>query len=576
MKHLLHNARIVMAILLLVPTGLQAQKLKKVRFNGLGRAYISNTTIRGEIKTSDTTTVNRVTEGEFLLDLGIDIVPNDKNEIKATLRLRNEFGGFFGAGMSIEIRELYAKGIIANGLRYHIGDMDLAMTPYTLYLNEEAGRINLPEVFAPQKEVIYYDQFYTDNHTRRMQGAKLDFGLSFAKIIDDLDFTAFLTRIRPTDFFTVPTRLLTGGTVSFQNRKHARVRFHTLHVFDDLTSGNANTGLRNPVYTADAKIKLVEKDNWSLHLEGEGGVGRIVGKADSITTFEKDDFFTDAGLTFQLPKKGISTTLNYRDVGPDFFSMAAQSKAVDFSRTKGLFHRIGNDQFVRAISLFDLGRDRFLYTSQLQETLMPYDPRLSNTFPYGKATPNRRGVDLAFDYQQPKEIADANLRIAYMSEIRGQGTAELKNFLLTQLQGSMHFHKWKELKRNLSLTIGLQMERTQRGGNVVEQIDLTSLLFNAGIEAELFKKCDLLLGTQVLSANGNEFRPILSQFNVIEDFPISNYDDTEVLLGAGLRYRFKDDIYLTVQYHTFQFGQSLLPQNDYNLNQVFVLYNMNF
>ena len=42
-----------------------------------------------------------------LLDLGIKINPNSKTEILGMFRINNKFGGFWGGGVSFDVRQLY-------------------------------------------------------------------------------------------------------------------------------------------------------------------------------------------------------------------------------------------------------------------------------------------------------------------------------------------------------------------------------------------------------------------------------------------------------------------------------------
>ena len=93
-------------------------------------------------------------------------------------------------------------------------------------------------------------------------------------------------------------------------------------------------------------------------------------------------------------------------------------------------------------SLFDITRDRALYTFQLSDRLMAYDPRYSNTMPYGTATPNRRGVRFGIDYGEQNDKIEANLGGAFMKEIRGQGTFELKDFTLLRAAANFNIHKF--------------------------------------------------------------------------------------------------------------------------------------
>lgn len=557
---------------------------KKIRFNGLGRSILSQNTITGNVLDSDTNTIRRITDGEFLLDVAVNATPNKKTEVQSILRLRNEFGGFFGAGVTVEVRELWARGIIADRFRYRVGDMDVAMTPYTFFNPDEEGTVNEPAAFIPFKDVINYEQFYTDNNTRRVQGAQLDFGLNFTKILDEMQFKSFIARVRATDFFTVPTRFTSGAQLKFSTEKISDslgtmgiFGFNIAHTFDDLQSGNATSGIRNTVLTADFDVRIFNTKKMSLALVGETGQSLLTTNRDSLTLTEEDDTFLDIGLNFKLKPQKLEFLASFIDVGPDFFSIGAQSKRVDFNAQKSYYNRIGVDDILRTPSIFDLSRDRSLYTFRLSDQLMPYDPRFSNAMPYGTATPNRRGLNLRVNYGNSDDIIEAELRAAFLNEIRGQGTFELKNFTLIRASANFNIHKLIDWENKLRLTAGLQYEQTNRGGIDVQVIDLTSNLFEAGLEIELFKDFEILFGTKILTANGNEYIPVYEEFNNVGDFPAPYIvDDIETLIAGGLRYNFKKGIYLTIQYQTFDSQRGQNNPINYGFNQFFAIYNMNF
>lgn len=557
---------------------------KTIRFNGLGRTILSQTGIDGNILKSDSSTVESFTDGEFLLDLALNATPNKTSEVQAILRLRNEFGGFFGSGMSVEVRELWARGIIADVLKYRVGDMDVAMTPYTLFNPDEEGSINEAAIFAPQKEVIYYEQFYTDDNRRRLQGAKLDFGLDFTQGLEDADFSGFIARVRGTDFFTTPSRFISGGqakfsTATFNDSLGLKADFglNLSHTFDDLQSGEATAGIRNTVTTVDFDVTILEKKNIALHLLGEAGLSNLEFKDDSVSVFKEDDTFLEIGAKVHFKPQKLSISASFIDVGPDFFSIGAQSKRIDYNANKSFYHRLGVDQAVRMPTLFDLSRDRALYTFQLSDRLMAYDPRYSNTNPYGQATPNRRGLRLGLEYGDENDKVEARLGAALMDEIRGQGTFELKSFTLIQAAANLNIHQFAGWKNKLRLTLGYQYEQTSRGGVEIEQVELTSNLIDLGLEAELFPKFDLLFGAKLLTSEGTDYVPFIREFNDVEDFPgLFVADDTESLLAAGLKYEFKEGIYLTLQYQSFNSELGVDRTDDFDFNQIFVLYNMNF
>ena len=576
----------------------EEEKRPTIQFNGLGRTVLSRAGIEGDILTADTNTIDQITNGEFLLDLQVNARPNKTSEVQTILRLRNEFGGFFGAGQSIEVRELWARGIIVNFLKYRVGDMDIALSPYTLFSPDEEGFVNEPALFKPQKQVIHYEQFYTDENTRRLQGGQLEFGLNFGSILEDMEVSSFVARIRGTDFFNIPNQIVTGGKVNFSSVSlkdstgiQADVGLNLVYLYDDLQSGEAVSGIRNTVYSIDYDVSIYDNEDFSLNLSGESGRSTVAnaeritdadGEEENVRTFEEDDTFADVGLTFKLKKHKLEFSASYIDVGPEFFSSGAQSKRVEFGAEdipieKEFYDRIGTENFFRQISLFDISRDRAIYTFRTTEQLMDFDPRYNNTLPYGDATPNREGFKIGINYGEKNDNITASFNGAFLSELRGQGTNELKDFTLLKATADVNVHQFLGWKNKVKATFGIQRETTERGGVEVEQIDLSSTLIDLGLEFELFSKFEILLGAKLFESEGNEFVPLLENFNDVLNFPTNSmFDDEENLLGIGIKYEFKKDIYLTLQYQTFSSVLGTDNLNNYDLQQLFVLYNMEF
>ena len=76
MKHLQ-----LLVLFLFFVASLQAQQKKTVDFIGGARSYMSNSQLSVQDSLPDTTTLKRNTGGYALIDLGVNIRPNDKTEI---------------------------------------------------------------------------------------------------------------------------------------------------------------------------------------------------------------------------------------------------------------------------------------------------------------------------------------------------------------------------------------------------------------------------------------------------------------------------------------------------------------
>jgi hypothetical protein len=108
-------------------------------------------------------------------------------------------------------------------------------------------------------------------------------------------------------------------------------------------------------------------------------------------------------------------------------------------------------------------------------------------------------------------------------------------------------------------------------------VDLTSNLVEGGVEVELFDDFELLFGAKLLDAQGSDYLPRIDEFNIVRDFPgRTEIDDQETLLAGGLKYTFKEGIYLTIQYQSFNANGRSDTFRDYQLNQIFALYTMKF
>ena len=314
-----------------------------------------------------------------------------------------------------------------------------------------------------------------------------------------------------------------------------KVGVNVSHVWDDLNSAEPNSGIRNLVWSVDFDVAVLDKEKYVLSLVGETGRSSLVTKENGETDRDQGDSFLDIGLKFEHEPTNLTFTAAFVDIGPDFFSIAAQSKRVDLEREKFYFDRVTNDRIQRPPTLFDLGHDRALYTFQLSDQLMPYDPRFSNVLPYGKATPNRRGVNVGVGYADKGGMVEANLDAAILTEIRGQGTFELKDFTQLRAVVNLNIHRMVDWDKNFRFTLGWQLEDTKRGGEEIEQIDFGSNMFEGGLEIELFQRFDLLLGGKFLTASGTEYVPVISEFNTVQDFPERlNIDNSETWAAAGV------------------------------------------
>ena len=161
----------------------------------------------------DTVSSRNYTLGYNLIDLNTHINPINDIEIFAQLRIRNEFGSFFGSGTQINVRQLTAKGVLKNKVKFSVGDLFLKQNKFTLNnSNEELLFLN-NEFCSTYRDIIHYENFYFENRWR-LQGLQTDFSYQFDRFIETLEFDFFITRPRGSvviDFNTTQSDMLLSG-----------------------------------------------------------------------------------------------------------------------------------------------------------------------------------------------------------------------------------------------------------------------------------------------------------------------------------------------------------------------------
>ncbi len=183
---------LVFCSVFLFDINLYAQNSENIWFDGLSRSYFARDAV-DKSTTDDTISARNTSNGYNLLDLNTHVNPIDDIEIFAQLRIRNSFGGFFGSGTEINVRQLKAKGVINNKIRFSVGDLFLKQSKFTLYNYDEELLGFENDMLKPYRDIIHYENFYSENRWR-LQGIQTDFSFEFDRFIRSLDFDFFVTR----------------------------------------------------------------------------------------------------------------------------------------------------------------------------------------------------------------------------------------------------------------------------------------------------------------------------------------------------------------------------------------------
>ena len=549
----------------------------KIQFNGVARGDM----LHNWLGSDDTTNVDQSLGGAALVDLHLNINPNDAVRIHTTLRVKNAIGGFWGQGASLELREISIKGVAAKVIKYRFGDIDSKMTEYTLYNNDGEAANNEAHVFDFIREVRHQENFNIGNYWRN-QGVDLAWSLGFDKVVESIDFTTFMMRNKSLNDGKTPDRLQGGGRMVFNFNEKSYLGANYINLFDipQTVSKTTYEKYSNGVATVNAHI-----DANVLYLFGEGGVSSIdyTDTSDSKTLDVNGTFF-EIGLGKKLAQDQLKAELSFRRVDQNFFSAGAQSKRINYTSAVNVLPVVGENSYTRTISLLDLVTDDAIYNQAISFGLMDYEMIFNNVTPYGKATPNRQGFDVLVSYVDANGIYDTKIDAQLLQDVAGQGSDKKKNYLLARWSGNVNFDKMFQWKKSVSMSGGYQFasasrdeDRAYKQSNaLVEAVDLHSHTIDLGASFEIITRLDFLLGTKMLFYKGSDFKAQLNGFNETVKYKCETYDGSQMLSAVGLRYRFNDNISLTAQYDRFNYKDNLDNGNTYKLNQAFLLFNVQF
>lgn len=552
-----------------------AQDERKFTFTGAARGqyFGDNLKLEGE---TDTITPPKVNSGHVLVDLGLNIRPNRNTEILGMVRVRNDYGGFWGSGVTFDVRQLYVRGVIGGIIKYQLGDFNYRMSRYTMWNYDQEVVSAQPVILQQQTDVVNYEYFFNADHSRRQQGAALDFALVFKKFVRELSVNAVTTRNRISDLAENDDRLFSGVNLNLVQSDYFELGYNYANLYDVNGTSKATKAFRNPVHTATAKIQYQHK-NWGIVLESEAGESETLLKNDSLAPAWNGKF-GDALLRIEHKKTGLGISLNSIYVSSAFRSPGAQTKRIAYGQAPLAYNRISNSQDLRSLTMFDLMRETNLYTLQIRPYLMEFAPQYDNITPYGDATPNRQGLIAGFSYSKGKLPLDVGYKYYMLQEVRGEGTLLPRKFIRHQVDAQLRIHEFfKKMNRSIQATFNYRNDASSRPAEeLVRGINLKTRSMSAGIEFEILPAFDLMAGYQVIRYAGSDFTATRNEYSEIINFREFDIDGMEQIIAYGARYRFSEKTFVSAQVNSFRAENKTDAIADYHINQFMLLFQMKF
>ena len=555
------KTRLLLLMLAIGPV-LLAQEGRKLWLSSYARGLIYTDGFETGGTEEDTVTARGTQSGHALVDLGLHVQPVENIEVHGMIRVRNDFGGFWGSGVTFDLRQMWIRGVIADRIRFQLGDIDYRMTPYT-FRNEDEWILNGTSTMSRTPlDMVRYDIFQNGDETWRQQGAAADFGFQFKRYVDAINFSGFATRVAASDFGAPFDRIFGGGMADLQLMNDWHIRYHYANLFDLSQTSNATVSLTNPVQSVGVKWGHQYK-KWRVHGELEAGQSKLQWEGDPDAPVLEDGF-ADVGAGVEHLASRLKFKVNWREVGANFRSPGAQTKRIRFGSAPIAYQRYGNNQTLRTLSSYDLLRDASLYNTQLREGLMNFDPRYGNALPYGTATPNRRGISTQLGWTSEDQVIATQIGWSMLNDIAGQGTDELRGFQLMHAKVDLNLHTNFGWKRKLVVSALYNSESTQRAGRAFESSDLQNQMMDVAVEWEFWDGLSLLGEWRNYTSVGHDQMAIRDDYSQVIDFLEVNFDGKETLLGGGLQYAVNDKIFTQLFYQQFNWEDQVTGQLPYN------------
>jgi len=550
---------------------------------------------RTDYTARDTTSARRGAEGSMAMDFGINCKPNESFKFLAELRFINVLGLDLNSATAssplittnssivrVLFRQMRVEGNIKNSYFYQIGDIDLGLTKYTLYNNDEIFKTYESNIFRERRVISQYEKFQTAN-LWRLQGITVKRRFNIKK--DDnkyVDFNIFGTRTKRNNYATpelgIPDRFLVGGKLHVTQSKALMLGVNWTSFFDVVGtvspySTDTAYNYNNRVVSLSYRFTPVSSDNSELSIFGESGISsnkyyiRILD-----TTSKKKDHFIDIGLKYLYKPKKIELTASYINVGADFTSPGAQTLRLNTLGRTNLLGSVFNNTAYRVPTIFERYASNFIYNQRIQTGLMVFLPLYGNVLPYGAATPNRSG--LVFNLgrlSEPEQVFSANAGGAMLSEIVSEGDLidkKLRKFLQLQGGAALKISKLIGYKRNLTATVGGRYESTVRTGGA--PVDYKSTLLDAGLTFEVTKDLSLLGGVKYLHGKGTEVITNRDVFGGIASFSPYTSDISQSVLSGGIRVDLFKNSFASIEYN------KVVAKNNLNVGQNYLLGNLFF
>ncbi len=477
-------------------------------------------------------------------------------KISGTLRFQNDFSGFYLAGDSFSVREIYVESIMLDFIKLRIGDFYQTFTPLTFYVDiKPLGYKN--SIFDLCEEKKIYDSYLDKGFPLQGLSGSADFQLHH--VFDKLNTYISVARYTKTNY----NRIIFSSKLDFVKKQNLNIGLILVDYYDIKQTGTTNIikpPFNNLVYSINFEMNILnlltvikKKETSELKLKLE--FANSIFTPDLNNSEKIEDYGLITSISGCLYKNSLE--LEYIDIGNEFYSPSAQ--------TPLYYIRTINDLKLSYLSSQNLNYHfaQREYNNKIKFYRQWYNP-YQLVFPMNKATPNRKGYILNYKNRYLRLIS---LELAYgnLKEIRGMRTSSLRDFNLIAGGIEVDFSTLYTFMPVVSA--GYEKEGVKRDDDTNTEIneaeDIKSEKWSLSCDFPVFKSFDFLIGYIKFIIKGKHWIDFSNKINPLDEDINTTFEEVDLNQSAfmvGGKYNINRNSFILLYY------KFLISRNSYKLD----------
>ena len=303
---------------------------------------------------------------------------------------------------------------------------------------------------------------------------------------------------------------------------------------------------------------------WSFQGEIGGSLATTLdedGVAMTNVPWTKGGFWQVSSETTMLESWKVRVAS--RSVSDTYMSPAAQTKRISFGEMPSVFPVMANGVWSRPLSQGDLLTAPYLpqgvrpWNRILRRGLMAFDPRYGTATPYGQATPNRRGFELELERGSQEQPWALKLGGAFLQDLTPEGSVNRRNYICGHVSGHMDLSKCWEGTRTVVLSGGWRSQHAQRPEALLNPVDLTSMVLDAGLDWSISPSVQVGYGMKHVSAEGLDYTAVRDANCIVTGFDMASLNLRDQMHAWGMTWSLGEHTEATIQWQTWSLIDNL-------------------